>query len=83
MATMPNVVGLNYNDAQTALQTAGVLVPDSIGYFGVWPITIHWIQSTNFLDTVTAQSPASSATIAANSAVILTVSQPKVSVVYP
>jgi len=82
MATKPNVVGLVLADAQTSLQTAGVLVPSSIGYFGTWPITIHWKTNSPF-DVVTAQSPASSTTVTANSAVTRTVNNPKLGVVYP
>ena len=79
---MPNVVGLRLEDAQNSLTTAGVLVPSSIGYFGTWPITVNWTTATPF-DVVTAQSPASSTTVTANSAVTLTVSNPKLGVVYP
>lgn len=80
---MPNVVGLIYEDAQTSLITAGVLVPGSIGYFGTWPITINWIKSTKAVFFVTAQSPASTTTVTPNSSVTLTVSQPPFSVAYP
>ncbi len=82
MPTMPNVVGLGLSDAQASLQTAGVLVPSSIGYFGTWPITVNWTTGTTF-ELVTAQSPASSTTVTANSAVTLTVNNPKLSVAYP
>lgn len=82
MPTMPNVVGLGLSDAQASLQTAGVLVPSSIGYFGTWPITVVWKTASPF-DVVTAQSPASSTTVTANSAVTLTVSNPTLAVVYP
>lgn len=82
MPTMPNVVGLNLQDAQTSLQNAGVLVLSSIGYFGIWPITVRWTTNNPF-DAVTAQSPNSGATVAVNSAVTLTVSNPKLSVAYP
>lgn len=82
MPTMPNVVGLNLNAAQSSLQTAGVLVPSSLGYFGTWPITVNWRTASPF-DIVTAQSPASSTNVTANSSVTLTVSNPKLGVVYP
>lgn len=82
MPTMPNVVGLGLSDAQASLQTAGVLVTSSLGYFGTWPITINW-QTASPFDIVTAQSPASSTTVTANSTVTLTVSNPKLGVVYP
>lgn len=83
MATMPNVVGLCLQDAQTALSNAGVLNTGSIGYFGTWPISVSWKTNTPF-DFVTAQVPTSGTTnVAANSAVILTVNNPKLGVVYP
>lgn len=83
MATMPNVVGLGLSDAQDSLQTAGVLVPSSIGYFGTWPISVVWLTASPF-ELVTAQTPASGTTnVAANSAVILTCNNPKLSVAYP
>jgi hypothetical protein len=40
---MPNIVGLELPAAQLALQTAGVLVPASLGYFGAWPIGVSWV----------------------------------------
>ena len=80
---MPNVVGLELAAAQLALQNAGVLVLASIGYFGTWPITIDWIRSNTPPSTVTAQNPASGASVAANAPVTLTVSDYPVSVAYP
>lgn len=38
----PSVVGLNYPEAQMALQKAGLYVPASVGYFGTFPISIQW-----------------------------------------
>jgi len=79
---MPNVVGLNLQDAQTSLTNAGILVPSSIGYFGNWPITVNWLSGT--FDVVTAQNPSSGTTnIVANSAVTLSVGNPKLSIAYP
>jgi len=79
---MPNVVGLGLSAAQIALEAAGVLDLGSIGYFGTWPITVNWTTATPF-DVVSAQSPDSGATVSANSAVTLTVNNPKLGVVYP
>lgn len=83
MPIMPNIVGLELPAAQLDLQNAGVLVPGSIGYFGTWPITVKWGASASAVNVVTAQSPASGGNVAANSAVTLSVSEPKVGVVYP
>lgn len=84
MATMPNVVGLEYSAALAALVTAGVRVLP-FGYFQVDPVVLTWIKSTvTRSGFVTTQSPASGATnIAANSAVTLTVSNLPMSVAYP
>lgn len=94
MPTMPSVIGQNLGSAQTSLQTAKVLVPNSIGYFGTWPITVTWVPPTTtrpdldgtekpFYYVVTAQTPAANATIATNSSVTLTVTSPSGGVVYP
>jgi hypothetical protein len=81
---MPNVVGLEYPAALTALVAAGVRVLP-LGYFQADPVTIIWVQTSaakpNF---VTAQSPASGTTgVLANSPMTLTVSNLPVSVAYP
>ena len=80
---MPNVVGVNWQQATAALIVAGV-VPDNgslpsgtytqLGYFAHWPVTITWANSaTAKPGVVTAQSPASSASVALNDPVSLTV----------
>lgn len=83
MATMPNLIGLELAAAEKALETAGILVPASLGYFSAWPITVTWIASTSPPTVITAQSPAAAATVAANASVTLTASQPPISVAYP
>lgn len=83
MPTMPNVVGQELYTAQASLQTAGVLVPTSIGYFGTWPITALWQLSTQPIFTVLTQSVAQGATILANAPVSLGVAQPKIAVAFP
>jgi beta-lactam-binding protein with PASTA domain len=83
MATMPNVVGLEYPDALKALVTAGVRVLP-LGYFQADPVTLIWVKSATTKPAfVTAQSPANGQTIAANGPVALTVSNLPVSVAYP
>ena len=72
---MPNVIGLEYAAAQLALQTAGVFVPASIGYFGVWPITEVWQRSSQPPSTVLAQSIAAGSQVAANAPITLTLAQ--------
>lgn len=84
MPTMPNVVGLNIDEATAALETAGVLNTAGVGYFGTWPITVNWeVESGVAPGIVAAQSPAASDTIAENAAVILTTSNLPVAVIYP
>lgn len=83
MPTMPNCVGMHYEAALAAMVSAGVRVLP-LGYFQTDPVSIAWAAGTskspNF---VTAQSPASGATVAANSPVTLTAAEPPVGVVYP
>ena len=78
MPTMPNAVGLEYQAALTAMQAAGVRVLP-LGYFQADPVTLTWTKGAKPLF-VTAQAPASGATVAANSAVNLTVAIPPMSV---
>jgi len=68
MATMPNLVGLNYRAATVALIEANIVPNDgsvpnaqtsapTVGYFSPWPVAIVW-QPGAPVDVVTAQSPA-------------------------
>lgn len=83
MPTMPNCVGLHYEAALAAMVTAGARVIP-LGYFQTDPVSINWVAGTttkpNF---VTAQTPSSGVTVAANSAATLSVAEPPVGVVYP
>lgn len=79
MPTMPNVVGLEFQAALTAMVVAGVRVLP-LGYFQADPVTLTWVRSTVKPTFVTAQSPANGAVVAANSAATLTISAPPVSV---
>lgn len=83
MPTMPNVVGLELTEAETSLETAGVLNLAAIGYFGTWPITVDWIEAEVEPFFITAQSPAPNTTIGQNSTVTLTVANAPIGVVYP
>ena len=68
MATMPNLVGLNYRAATTVLIEANIIPndgsvptidspPPTVGYFAPWPVAINW-QPGAPADVVTAQNPA-------------------------
>jgi hypothetical protein len=84
MATMPNVIGLEYPAALLSLVAAGVRVLP-LGYFQADPVTLTWIATAAVKPGfVTAQSPANgTAGLLANSAVNLTVANYAVSVAYP
>lgn len=68
MATMPNLVGMNWRAATVALIEADIIPndgsvptidnpPSMVGYFSPWPVAIAWQRGTP-VDIVTAQSPA-------------------------
>ncbi len=83
MATMPNVVGEEYQEAINAIVSAGVAVPDRWSIFATTTIAITWIPSAMPSGTVIAQSPASGDSVEPNSPVTLTVSDFPIGVVYP
>lgn len=83
MPTMPNVVGLELTEAETSLESAGVLNVAALGYFGAWPITVDWINSQQAPYTITGQTPAANSSVNANSAVTLTAVIVPIGVVYP
>jgi len=79
--TMPNCIGQLYEGALASMVTAGVRVLP-LGYFQDDPVLLAWKQGgTPFV--VSAQSPSSGATVAANSAVTLTVYTPPMAVAAP
>lgn len=82
MPTMPNVVGLNLQEAEQTLKAAGVINLSSLGYFGTWPISAKWVPGGK-AGIVQAQSPASSSQVVANSPIALTLGQYAVGVSYP
>lgn len=45
MPAMPNLYGLNLQEAEQALMLAGVLNTSALGYFGTWPITVQWVSA--------------------------------------
>ena len=81
MPTMPNVVGLEHEAALASMVAAGVRVLP-LGYFQTDPVVLSWITGgTPFV--VNAQNPVSGATVAANSAVVLTTYAPPMGVASP
>ena len=82
MPTMPNVLDLEYQAALASMVTAGVRVLP-LGYFQNDPVTLIWAGVTKRPFVVTAQNPSSGATVAANSAVSLTVNSPPLAVASP
>ena len=83
MATMPNVVGTNWQQATAAMIQAGV-VPDNgslpsgtyeqLGYFDKWPVSLTWIKNSALKPgQVTAQSPTSASIVTLGDPVSLTV----------
>lgn len=79
MPTMPNVVGLEWPDALTAMVKVGVRVVP-LGYFQADPVIVTWVKAAAKPGFVTAQFPGSGTTMVANSAVLLNVSAPPTSV---
>ena len=74
---MPNCIGLEYEDALTAMVSAGVrLIP--LGYFQPDPVSLVWSKSTAQSGTVTSQLPSAGSVMPANYNTILTVSSFKV-----
>jgi beta-lactam-binding protein with PASTA domain len=79
MPTMPNVVGVEYQQALQAMVTAGVRVVP-LGYFQADPVTLAWVRSGVKPGVVTAQSPSSGTSMLANAPAVLTVGEFPVSV---
>ena len=82
MPAMPNLVGTQLSGVQTALQAAGVLDLNAIGYFGTWPIRVNWQPNASRKGAVTAQTPAPGP-VSVNPAINLTVSEYPMGAVYP
>ena len=74
---MPNCIGLEYEDALTAMISAGVRVIPLL-YFQSDPISLVWSKSTASSGTVTSQLPSAGTVIPVNFNTILTVSSFKV-----
>ena len=85
MPTMPNIVGVNAQQATATLIAAGVIPNDGVllgtqypvvGYFSAWPVSVTWQRSESPAWTVTAQAPSAGAGVAFNSPVSITVAAP-------
>lgn len=73
MPTMPNLIGLQYQNALAAMVAAGVRVLP-LGYFQVDPVTVSYLKASAARPGfVLDQIPASGQTIAANAPVVVTV----------
>lgn len=83
MPTMPNVVGLEFQDAQQMLENAGVISGFLLGFFYTYPVTANWQASAEPPLTVLTQLPLPGATVVVNAPVTLGVSVPPVSVAFP
>ncbi len=83
MPAMPNVVGMNLQEAVQALEAATVLNTNYLGYFGQWPITVEWEPEAGPRGIIASQTPAANAEIAVNGAISVTVANYPVSIIYP
>lgn len=73
MPTMPNLIGLQVQNALAYMVAAGVRsVP--LGYFQVDPVTMSWLKTPQVPGFVVQQSPLPGANMAVNAAAVLTVS---------
>ena len=83
MPLMPNVVGMEYQEATQVLTGAGIVVPNRWSIFAVTTITIAWQKSLSEPGLVLAQSPGAGDLVEPNSPTTLDVSQFPIGVVYP
>lgn len=81
---MPNLVGLEIYDGIEVLELSGVLIPGKIGYFGTYPVSAVWVQSSIAPGTILTQSIIAGTGIpTVNPSITLTVSQYPMSVSFP
>ena len=74
MAIMPNVVGMNFVEAQNALTADAVYIPVPSYGFVTPQITVKWQTSGQPPGLVVSQYPASGADVNAGAAITLTMS---------
>jgi beta-lactam-binding protein with PASTA domain len=79
MPTMPNLIGLQYQNALAAMVAAGVRVIP-LGYFQVDPVTTSWLKAGSQPGYVLAQSVASGQSITPNAPILITVASYPMSV---
>lgn len=87
---MPNLFGIGLWGAIDALEHAGIVNTDALGYFGVWPVGVTWVRRaqgspspTTIPGTVIAQSIAPGVSVPVNSPIQLNVVEYSVGVSYP
>jgi beta-lactam-binding protein with PASTA domain len=81
---MPNCVGLLLQAAIALLQQVGIVVPASIGYFGIYPVSVTWAADISQPGVVVAQSIAvGTSPVAPNTPIRLIVNDFAVSVAFP
>jgi beta-lactam-binding protein with PASTA domain len=79
MPTMPNLIGLQVQNALAYMVAAGVRVVP-LGYFQVDPVTMSWVKTSQLPGYIVEQSPAFGTSMAANAAAVLTISSYPMSV---
>ncbi len=73
MPTMPNLIGLQVQNALAYMVAAGVRVLP-LGYFQVDPVTVSWLKTAQRPGFIIDQIPAFGAVIAANAPAVLMIS---------
>jgi beta-lactam-binding protein with PASTA domain len=73
MPTMPNLIGLQVQNALAYMVAAGVRVVP-LGYFQTDPVTMSWVKTSQRPGYIVEQSPAFGTSMAANAAAVLTIS---------
>jgi beta-lactam-binding protein with PASTA domain len=79
MPTMPNLIGLQVQNALAYMVAAGVRVVP-LGYFQVDPVTMSWVKTAQLPGYIVEQNPSFGTSMAANSAAVLTISSYPMSV---
>ena len=79
MPTMPNVVGLQIQNALAYMVAAGVRVVP-LGYFQVDPVTMSWVKTAQRPGFIVEQLPLFGTSMAPNAPAVLTISSYPMSV---
>jgi hypothetical protein len=92
MGVMPNLVGLILQQALGLLQQVGILVPATLGYFDIYPVTVKFVPTSSSVQEATyignfgvvvGQSITVGTMVAPNASITLTVTDFPVNVVFP